>query len=517
MYDDPNIHLHSIENDVISLYEDGVIKIDLHDTETIMAYCSLLNIASQDYMREGNIARAIHLASMAIDKCEDSMPLFTHKTADFQDNWQRWELQEKCLDSVWLLCRLHFEDKRIIGNKIIDIITKSLELCQEWSMQSDVRPSLHVKYYAITSCQIVLLSKTDTVKAQELFDTGILMMDLMNDPYNSVKKIDSDHSYTISLAWLLLSRLYLMYIRNEEVITIHSSSLFDGENIDATTIYTIFSQIFIEWNKKDMTDPLLNVNYIYLYFSYFYAKILAKNEHTEKKQLVDLINKHVAVYNECDQSSLMLIPRFRIELLQMRTGNDKDDNIDYDDKGKFDIQIIEDYYNEQNYQAAEETCMELIDKLSRMPQQDYTMLSRLYHIAGKIQSEKQVWFKAYTYLERSVNCYERAIKQKKTISVVPIQVYLDLANAYTQSDNTQSAIHVLSNALKRYEQAGRDKTKEYTSLEQMLFRLTVNKEGVPANKGMSAKPEQQSDSSMQKGKKKINFFKRLKLIIIGEE
>ena len=107
--------------------------------------------------------------------------------------------------------------------------------------------------------------------------------------------------------------------------------------------------------------------------------------------------------------------------------------------------------------------------------------------------------------------------QKKTISVVPIQVYLDLANAYTQSDNTQSAIHVLSNALKRYEQAGRDKTKEYTSLEQMLFRLTVNKEGVPTNKGMSAKPEQQSDSSMQKGKKKINFFKRLKLIIIGEE
>lgn len=516
MYDDPDIHLHSIENDVISLYEDGLIKIDPHDTKTIMEYCSLLNIASQDYMREGNIARAIHFASMAINMCEDSMPLFTHKTTDFQDNWQRWELQEKCLDSVWLLCRLHFEDKRIIGNKIIDIVAKSLELCQEWSMQSDVRPSLHVKYYAVTSCQIVLLSKADAIKAQELFDTGMLMMVLMNDPYNSVKKIDSNCSYTISLAWLLLSRLYLMYIRNEEVITIHSSGLFDGENIDATTIYTIFGQIFMEWKKKDMTDPLLNVNYIYLYFSYYYAKILAKNEHIEKEQLVDLINTHVAIYNECEQGSIMLIPRFRVELLQMRSEKDEDNNVDYDDKGKFNIQIIEDYYNEQNYLAAEETCSELIDNLSRMPQPDYTILSRLYHIAGKIQSKKQVWFKAYTYLEKSVSSYERAIKNK-TITVVPIQVYLDLANAYTQSDNTHSAIRVLSNALKRYEQAGIDKTKEYTSLKQMLARLTANKEIAPDNKETSEKPEQQSDFNIQKEKKKINFFRRLKQIIIGEK
>ncbi len=515
-YVDPNIQLHSIEKDVISLYEDGVIKIDPHETETIVEYCSLLDIASQSYMREGDIARAVHFASVAIDMCEDSMPLFTHETTDFQDDWQRWTLQEKCLDSVWLLCRLHFEDKRIIGNKIIDIIAKSLKLCQEWSMRSDERPSLHVKYYAVTCCQIVLLSKTDAVKAQELFDTGMRMMVLMNDPHNSIKRIDSAHSYTISLAWLLLSRLYLMYIRDEEVVTIHAYGLFDGKNMDATTIDAIFDEISMEWNETDVPSPLLNVNYIYLYFSYIYAKILAKNEHVEKKRLVDLINKHVAAYNKFEQGNVMLIPRFRKELQQMLSGNDQDDNNDYDDKGKFNIQIIEDYYNERNYKAAEETCMELIDKLSRMPQQDYTMLSRLYHIAGKIQSEKQVWFKAYTYLERSVNCYERAIKQKKTISVVPIQVYLDLANAYTQSDNTHSAIRVLSNALKRYEQAGMDKTKEYTSLKHVLARLTANKESAPENKEMSAKPQQQPDFSMQKEKKKISFFRRLKLIIIGE-
>lgn len=515
-FDDPNIHLHSIEKDVLSLYEDGLIKIDPHDTKTIVTYCSLLNIASQDYMREGDIARAIHFASMAIDMCEDSMPLFTHKTTDFQDDWQRWELQEKCLDSVWLLCRLHFEDKRIIGNKIIDIIAKSLKLCQEWSMQSDKRPSLHVKFYAVTCCQIMLLSKTDAVKAQKLFDTGMGMMVLMNDPYNSIKKIDSNCSYTISLAWLLLSRLYLMYIRNEEVITIHAYGLFDGENIDATTIDAIIDEISMEWNETDMPDPLLNVNYIYLYFSYIFAKILAKKEHIEKKRLVDLINKHIEIYNKCEQGNIMLIPRFRIELQQMLSDNDQDDNIDYDDKCKFNIQIIEDYYNERNYKAAEESCSELIDKLSRMPQPDYTMLSRLYHIAGKIQLEKHVWFKAYTYLEKSVSSYERAIKQDKTITVVPIQVHLDLANAYTQSDNTHSAIRVLSNALKRYEQAGRDKTKEYTSLKQMLARLTANKESAPEKKETSAKPQQQPDFSMQKGKKKISFFRRLKLIIIGE-
>ena len=265
-----------------------------------------------------------------------------------------------------------------------------------------------------------------------------------------------------------------------------------------------------------MTDPLLNVNYIYLYFSYYYAKILAKNEDIEKEQLVDLINTHVAIYNECEQGSIMLIPRFRVELLQMRSDKDEDNNVDYDDKGKFNIQIIEDYYNEENYMAAEETCSELIDNLSRMPQPDYTILSRLYYIAGKIQSKKQVWFKAYTYLEKSVSSYEQAIKNK-TITVVPIQVYLDLANAYTQSDNTHSAIRVLSNALKRYEQAGIDKTKEYTSLKQMLARLTANKEIAPDNKEMSEKPEQQSDFNIQKEKKKINFFRRLKQIIIGEK